>query len=192
MKVQEPIIKKVEYKDFFQNLEDCTNGVFESLKSDQQIILESQTIEECIFENCDLSNQRFIKKSFGRVIFRNCKLVGTTFFDCSLRDISFCDSLSKYINFSGCKMSSMIISNCDFSYATLEENVFHNIFVDHVNFSNAEFVKLNLKGIDFSSSDITNVLFERNMVEGMIINYSQSFELVKLLGIYIKEEEDFF
>jgi len=89
-------------------------------------------------------------------------------------------------------MSSMIISNCDFSYATLEENVFHNVFVDHVNFSNAEFVKLNLKGIDFSSSDITNVLFERNMVEGMIINYSQSFELVKLLGIYIKEEEDFF
>ena len=99
MKVQEPIIKKVECKDFFRNLEDCTNGVFESLKSDQQIILESQTIDECIFkkcdfqnidlkdvnfmdvifENCDLSNQRFTKKSFGRVIFRNCKLVGTTF-----------------------------------------------------------------------------------------------------------------
>ena len=56
MKVQEPIIKKEECKDFFQNLEDCTNGVFESLISDQQIILESQTIEECIFRKCDFQN----------------------------------------------------------------------------------------------------------------------------------------
>ena len=89
MKIEEPRIKEVFEKDFFENLEDCENGLFENVKSDSEIVLDSISMEGCIFkkcdfqninlknvsfldvifENCDLSNQRFSKKSFGRVVF---------------------------------------------------------------------------------------------------------------------------
>ena len=71
----------------------------------------------------------------------------------------------------------------DFSFI---ESSFKNIELMDVKFNKAEFLKTLLKGVDFSSSDITDVMFDLISVKGMIVNQFQCVELVGLLGVCVK------
>lgn len=93
---------------------------------------------------------------------------------------------ARYINMSGTKINNMKIIDSDFSESSFIESSFKNIELMDVKFNKAEFLKTLLKGVDFSSSDITDVMFDLISVKGMIVNQFQCVELVGLLGVHVK------
>lgn len=106
--------------------------------------------------------------------------------DCFIRNVKFDDVIARYINFSGSKINDVKVNECDFTESSFIESSFKNIELMDVKFNKAEFLKTLLKGVDFSSSDITDVMFDLISVKGMIVNQFQCVELVGLLGVHVK------
>ena len=46
--------------------------------------------------------------------------------------------------------------------------------------------RTNLKGIDFSTSNIDGIIIDKEDLKGLIVNQFQAVELSKLLGIVVK------
>lgn len=74
----------------------------------------------------------------------------------------------------------------DFSESSFIESKFKNLEIIGVKFNKSEFLKTSLKGVDFSSSDITDVMFDLMSVKGMIVNQFQCVELANLIGVQVK------
>ena len=92
---------------------------------------------------------------------------------------------ARYINMSGTKINDMKIIDSDFSESSFIESSFKNIELMNVKFNKAEFLKTPLNGVDFSSSDITDVMFDLMSVKGMIVNQFQCVELANLIGVQV-------
>lgn len=110
MKIVKPKIKtlnEIAFNDLNTEEEICNFKVTKN--PDTKIILEEKTIDSFIFEKidfkdielididltdvifdgCDLSNKDFNEKYLSRVVFKNCKMLGTSFIDATLKDIEF-------------------------------------------------------------------------------------------------------
>ena len=103
-----------------------------------------------------------------------------------MKKIEFMKVSARYINMSGTKINNMKIIDSDFSESSFIESSLKNIELMDVKFNKAEFLKTLLNGVDFSSSDITDVMFDLVSVKGMIVNQFQCVELVGLLGVCVK------
>ena len=55
----------------------------------QNIHLEKIDFIDVIFDHCDLSNQVLEGQFLQRVVFKNCKLTGTSFIHSRLKDVEF-------------------------------------------------------------------------------------------------------
>ena len=99
LNIVKPKIKYLEERDWVtDDYEDLLYGAKINQSPTRPIALSHQTIDSCqfidvdcqpitfdhvamldvIFDHCDLSNRHFDDVLLGRVIFRNCKMVGTT------------------------------------------------------------------------------------------------------------------
>jgi uncharacterized protein YjbI with pentapeptide repeats len=101
---------------------------------------EGARLEECVFEDCDLSRLRPAPRTLTGVTFRRTKLMGIewaklrnpsiTFEECDLRYAAFVDAGLRGTSFRGCKAGEATFSGCD------------------------------LGGADFSGADLTGTVFE--------------------------------
>ena len=55
------------------------------------------------------------------------------------------------------------------------------------NLYRTEFIKTKLNGVDLSSSDISNTIFDLYSLKGIIVDRFQCQNLVGMLGVQIKE-----
>jgi uncharacterized protein YjbI with pentapeptide repeats len=106
-------------KDFYR----C---VFRAVKL-RQSRWEGARLEECVFEDCDLSRLRPAPRTLTAVTFRRTKLVGVewsklrnpslTFEECDLRYAAFLDVGLRGTAFRGCKGGEATFSACDLTQA---------------------------------------------------------------------------
>lgn len=82
----------------------------------------------------------------------------------------------------------MNIRDSFFNYGFLSEMKMKKIKLDNVNFSNTDFFKTPLKGIDFSSCIIENIRVSDNYSElrGMQLSITQTMDIALIIGIKIK------
>ena len=64
------------------------------------INLEKIDLIDCIFKNCDLSNKKFDYRLIERVEFINCRMLGISFIEASLKDVLIKECKVNYANFS--------------------------------------------------------------------------------------------
>lgn len=140
------------------------------------------------FNNCDLSNSNFSNGYFSRCQFNSTKAVGTNFTEAFFRNISFTDCILKYATFHAMKRELLSLTTCDcneafFSACRLKSAQFNNS-----TFLRVEFFKTPLKGLNFTTCNIENILVsaERTELRGMIVNHMQAAQLAKLMGLVIE------
>ena len=165
---------------------------------------ENVLFENCTFHRLDLkysfyTNVHFKKCSFigcdfSSSYFRQCKMENSqfknsTFSQCSFSDLEVADTAMRYANltqskFKVCNMVKSDLSESFFAQCSLE-----HFTVDNCNFTSAEFFKTKLSGIDFTTSNILGISVSEDYAElkGMIVDLYQGAELVKLLGVVVKE-----
>lgn len=61
-----------------------------------------------------------------------------------------------------------------------------DINFEDTNFGSSEFLNTVLKGIDFSSCNISDIGVSPNDVKGIVVNVEQALMLISLLGIIVK------
>ena len=81
---------------------------------------------------------------------------------------------------------TLTASDSELTIESFIESKFKNLEIIGVKFNKSEFLKTSLKGVDFSSSDITDVMFDLMSVKGMIVNQFQCVELANLIGVQVK------
>lgn len=145
---------------------------------------------DIIFNHCDLSNINFSGSHFTRVEFNGCKLTGTNFSDASFSHVLFKECRGEYINLSGSKQRNTLYQQCILRGGAFDNCLFNEVGFDASHLIEAEFYHTSLKGIDLSNSQIDGLRttpISGSELRGTIVNSFQAVELIRMLGITIKD-----
>ncbi|MDD3341311.1 MAG: pentapeptide repeat-containing protein [Bacilli bacterium] len=140
------------------------------------------------FENCDFSNAVFENSTMHRLIFKDCKLVGTNFMTSSIMDVTFDSCFMSYGNFTHSKIRNVCFDSCKIEEASFQDIAFKDVSIKNCSFINTEFAHTSLKNIDFSTSKIEGIKIDINDVAGMQVGIEGALALSRLLKIEIKED----
>jgi uncharacterized protein YjbI with pentapeptide repeats len=102
---------------------------------------------ECSFETCNRSLVRLKKTSFRDVVFKDCKMLGTRFYQANEFGLAF--------RFDGC-----ILDHSSFYQMNIKNTVFRNCRIVEADFTQAE-----LTGATFEDCDLSGTLFENTVLE---------------------------
>lgn len=214
MRINKPILAKVfnESTLFLSSL--LTENEIQSFTFKDELIegfnRDSISIENCVFNNCNLLTSRLYKAQFCDVIFKNCnlsnldlsecnlcrvefiecKLTGTNLTKARINHVTFANCKSDYILFSGSKCNNVAFIENDLEGGAFDNCTLTNTYFIKSKLVESEFYYTNLKGIDLSDCDISAMRISNissHELKGAVITYQQAAELAKLLGVIIKE-----
>lgn len=173
----EKVDNALDYKEFFE----C-----KFIKVTFTNHIRRAMFTDVIFENCDFSNIDMRECVFRRVIFRKCRMTGVDLTQGTFEDVCIESSQGQYANFNSSKMKDCVLKDnvlveSGFSMCKLNE-----LEIDSCDFSRAEFYDTRLKGLDFSTSEISGIILDINTLKGIIVNEEQAIACAKLLGIIVK------
>lgn len=140
---------------------------------------------DCIFEHIDFSNFEFYKTNFTRCQFIDCKMIGTSFIDSVLADVSISSSLLRYGNFSNCKLQHFVLTKTDCSQASFHYMNVKDFSISQSNLQGAEFLETSLKQVDLSDSSIEGIVIDLKSLKGAKVSFEQAASLAQILGVII-------
>lgn len=136
--------------------------------------INNREFEDCVFQNCDFSSSNFSNNTFmdcefidcnlamtdltgtslKTVNFKNCKLLGIHFCNCTdfLFNVNFQDCVLDYSSFANKKMPKTKFNTCSMKEVNfLGTNLTNSVFIN-CNLDNAIFNDTQLTGADFTSA----------------------------------------
>lgn len=157
----------------------------------QMAIRESKLVRpdwtEVVLEDCDLSGALLRDGSFYKVTLRRCKLVGTDLSGTFLREVTFEDCVCRYVNLSFGQWREVVMQGCDFSQASMDGVKHKNWTMTDCNLRQANLSQTALEKIDFSTSEIGGIVLQGEELRGAVVSEWQAPELLRFLGVSIKE-----
>ena len=78
------------------------------------------------------------------------------------------------------------IKDNDFSNSIFTESKIKNISLYNSTFNETEFIRTNLKDVDFSTCNIERIVFDIDSLKGIKINALQASDIISLFGVQIK------
>jgi len=106
---------------------------------------------DCTFEECNLSLMKLGNTTLQSVIFKDCKILGVNFHECSdfLFSVAFNNCILDFASFAGKKMTKT-----NFFKSSLKEASFIQTIL-----TSSKFEQCNLSGTIFNRTDLTGVNF---------------------------------
>ncbi len=172
----------------------------------QEYPLSKGEYEECVFKNCDLSNSDLSEIKFIECEFSSCNLSLAKLTNTGVRDLKFKDSKILGLHFNNCSKFGMSFS---FENCTLNHSSFYQTKIKNTSFKNCQLQDIDFTECDLSSSvfhkcDFLNSTFDRTILEKAdlrtSINYSidpeknrvkkAKFSLTEVAGLLDKYEID--
>ena len=135
--------------------EDC---VFSDCNLSEQH-LSGFNFVECTFENCDLSNAQLGNTAFREVTFKNCKMLGLHF--------EHCNNLMFSVHFISCQLDFS-----SFYQLNLRNSGFKDCRMQEVDLGEA-----NLSGVTINNCDLTGALFDNTNLEKADLRQSFNFSI---------------
>ena len=146
------------------------------------IDLSGVHFSDCVFDGCDLTTAKLVQAAFKNVTFKECKLLGLHFEDCSrfLFCLDFYNCILNLSSFNGLSLKKRKFDNCqlhevDFTDADLSESVF-----TICDFRRTIFLNTNLEKADFSTSFNYSIDPESNKLK------KAKFSLPAVIGLLDK------
>ncbi len=149
--------------------------------------LADARVSDCRFERCELTAAAWEKPRLRRIEWKGCRLTGFNLVEASLEDQLFTDcvieqasfglSTFKACRFEACNLRGAAFVGCDLTGA---------IF-DRCDLTNANLSGATLKGTDLSTSKIDGLRAGAAEIKGAIIAPEQAVQVVKLLGVVVKD-----
>lgn len=138
------------------------------------------------FEGCDLSNTSFRNGGIHRVEFINCKLLGSIFIECSIKDVLLQNILGEYSNFSFSKIKKINIIESNLQRVIFQEAKIENAVFINTSLLGGYFNKTFLGKIDLTTCEITGIDLDMDDLFGAVVTPIQALELTRLMGLVIK------
>lgn len=140
------------------------------------VLMEKASIRNCIWEGA----------YYNRVEVCDSQGMGLQLTNAVLKSVRFVNvkalfSLFRFAKFSGASFEKCVLSEADFLGAELYDVSFRDCDLERTDFSGAKF-----KNVDIRGSSINGAKFELRQLQGLIVDPSQVFYLVQLLGVVIQ------
>lgn len=113
------------------------------------------TFEDCTFDDVDVSDVTFANCRFARTLFTQVRLSGALFLDTRLSEVEFRDVLAeplrrdnerndvyRDLEFAGCTMEAVRLTNCRFPGALLTDSLLTEIEIEGGDYTNSDFQEL--------------------------------------------------
>lgn len=139
-----------------------------------------------MFDHCEFDHVCLSDSTLCRVHFIGCRVSGLEMTNALIQDVLFQSTKGNYCNFSGSKLKDCAFTQSDFSFSSFVHCDWMHSSFDYCNLDDSEWLNTPLKGIDFSTSSISNILVSNDLLKGVIVNERQALEFVRILGIVIK------
>lgn len=149
---------------------------------------EKGEFTDVVFKSCNFSNADFSDGYFNRCQMISSKGVGAKFSGSSIQNMVFSDCNLEYVNFDSSKLERVRFCETELSHGAISQCRCKDMSFQKVCLHGASFFKTSLKGMDFTSSDITELVLSDECTElkGAVVDLYQAAELAKHLGIIIK------
>ncbi len=136
----------IQYKEF----EGCVFKQCDFSNSD----FANSTFSDCEFINCNVSMLQVNNTAFQSVAFKNCKVLGIQFHQCSdfLFAVNFEDCILDFASFSGKKMPKTKFISCSLKETVFVGTNLTSAVFDQCNLENAAFNETQLAGADLTTA----------------------------------------
>jgi uncharacterized protein YjbI with pentapeptide repeats len=136
--------------------------------------VNNREFEDCVFKNCDFSNSNFSNNTFmdcefidcnlsmiqlsgtslKTIHFKECKLLGIQFQECTdfLFSVNFQDCVLDYSSFANKKMPKTSFNSCSIKEVSFIGTNLTNSVFDNCNLENAIFNETQLAGVNFMTA----------------------------------------
>ena len=131
------------------------------------------------------------KALFFGLEFISCKLVGTNLPETILNHCRMQDCNARYLNFSMSKINQAEFTTCDLRNSDFNDCKLTSIAFTNCELVEAEFSHTPLRGIDLSDSHIEGIHVNLPDIRGAIVSTHQAMDLTSLLGLVIKDWNNF-
>lgn len=150
------------------------------------ITLRNVSFLDCIFFECDLANKEFDHIFIIRTEFKSSRLTGINISHSKLQDVLFLNTNMHYSLFADCNIENTEFINCILSASRFYGLKLRDTVFEQSVMHDFEVISTPLKGIDFSSDDITSLLVDIDDIRGIKVSMSQAINLLELLEIEVK------
>jgi fluoroquinolone resistance protein len=177
-------IKPEDLEGRDRTFEDCT-----FIKCDLSYAnLSHITFINCVMDTCNLSLVKLTDAGLQNVDFRDCKITGVNFGDCSnfSLSVSFTKCVMDYSVWHKKKLKGTIFNECSFEEADFSEADLTNAVFEKCNLNRTIFNRTILKGadlrtaynfnIDPENNSINKAKFSSDTLNGLLIKYNLVIE----------------
>jgi fluoroquinolone resistance protein len=148
-------------------------------------------MEDCLFEDCDLTRMQPAKLALRGVTFRSCKLMGVEWSDLAPNPtITFQDCLLRYASFVEVNLRGTAFSRCNLREAVFVEASLVRAVLDDCDLEAASFERCDLREADLARS--RGVLFDpaRNRVKGAKVSLETAALVAMSMGLVVSGFSD--
>ena len=153
-----------------------------------KVLIGGARFDNCIFDNCTLQNVDLSKFGLYYCIFEKCKLFGVKVSNSKLKDVTFDNTEGMYNDFSYSSLVNVHFLDSILTYTNFEGIETKDLIYSHCNKKESVFYESNIRDVDFSSTEISDIKIDAKSLKGLIVSKEQAIALSRFLGIYIKEE----
>lgn len=154
----------------------------ESFNSPKRVSFSQRHFEDCIFEQCDLSNTNINQSAFRNIRFRSSKLIGLQFDTCHpfLLSFQFDQCILNYSSFYQLKIQGTVFKKCMMQEVDLSETILDDALFYECNLTGTMFGNTSLRNADLYSSTGFVLDPEKNNISGA------RFSVASLPGLLMK------
>jgi uncharacterized protein YjbI with pentapeptide repeats len=144
---------------------------------------------DCRFDTTDFANCALEKAYLRRIEFLGCRLIGIKIGDADLEDIRFSRCNARLLRCWASSCKSIRFDQCALQEASFDGSNLAGAVFYKCDLIGADFRNTNLEGADLRGSTLAGIQIQSKDLKGAIIDPAQALELVQLLGVIVRPED---
>lgn len=136
-------------------------------------------------EQSNLANISLEDAAILRTEFAGCRLTGLQVNGAGLEDVAFRNCRMDLSLFRFSRMKNVLFENCNLGESDFTGASLAGVSFIGCDLGSAEFSHAKLDRVDFSRSDIESMRINPDQIRGIIIDHTQIYRIVELMGITV-------
>ncbi|NJN67408.1 MAG: pentapeptide repeat-containing protein [Chloroflexaceae bacterium] len=175
------------------------NQAAEDVLFDQVIAEHTDFSQSCLvlaqfldsqFHTCDFAITSLEKACMRRVQLIACRLPGVVFTQADMQDVVVQKCQGDMSHFWDCTLKATRFEHCTLRQASFASSTLAGVVFRHCDLTQADFRGANLRGADLRGSILDGLQVGVRELQGAIIDSGQAVQLVRVLGVLVRDEDE--
>lgn len=153
-------------------------------------VLYSPKLTDVAFKSCSLANVNFERLIAHRIEFSGCRLLGLNVTDGYFQNAVFRDCDLQLARFRFTTFDTVMFDDCILTEANFQGADLSGVNFVKCNLNNAELSQTKLGGTDFRTSSIEGIRVGPEEVIGAVVDHFQAAYMASLLGLVIRKTNE--